>query len=1055
MRSVLSKSIAGALLLGVMTPALAQQAPGYQEQGQIGNPESWRTEEFKADWGLGAIGAEYAYARGLTGRGIRVGLFDSGVDLNHSEFAGKDHRSIRIADMLEDGTPCANTTALVGPDSCFMSDGDTAAIEYFHYTDEDRAFVQYLVEIGYLYDWVPDYLESIAGFQYGSHGTHVAGSMAANRDGVGSHGVAFGANITTSRLFSNSYTDLMSLLGAEGESYSIGPGSEAVASMYEQMAAQNVRAINHSWGLSQEPTTIEEMDALYNSEGGAEYFATYTDASIDHGMLQVFAAGNGDGAIAGVYATLPRWVREAEKYWLSVVNVNNTGSIDGSSSICGQTRDWCLAAPGTDITSSVVGGAIEGEEIRDEEGNFIGLDVTAEHPEYGYADYTGTSMAAPHVTGALALLMERFPYLDNPQIRDVLLTTATDLGEAGVDDIYGWGLMDLRKAIEGPGQIRVDTDVAMNQHAGGTKVWEGLAWDDWTNDIGGDGRLTKSGIGWLRLSGDNSFGGLTVRQGVLELDGANALKGDVQVDDGFLLLDGSLDNKLHVNGGRAVINGVQTGSSWIHARGRLSGSGTLADTTVEGVVAPGNSIGTLTINGDYTQAAGSVYEAEVSVNGASDHLQVSGQANLLGGTVKFLTTGQTMLLGEHYNLLSAGSLSGTFAGVDDTAFSPFLDFVLSYNGNDALVDVQRGQALASAAQTFNQQVVAQAVDGLAIDAPLSQAVTQLFPAPAMAALDNLSGEQHASLHSMLVDNSRHVRDTALARARAGVGTFARSMDGESESAAWIDVQRNGGTLRSDGNASEMTYDGNSTLLGYDYRFANGWRVGVLGGAGNNDLNVVTRGSKGKTQDHYLGAYVGQDWNNFGLRLGATQGWHDVSSARSISLPGVQDRPRADYDATSTQAFVEGSYGFAAGAWGFEPYAQLAQVRVETDGFAERGGAAALTVASSEQRINLATAGMRFNIDLKGAQQSESWLSLRGGVGRRHASGDLTSVSSASWDGGSVFTVHGTPLAQDSTLVELGLGARTSTNSLLEFGYSGQLADEVRDHSANVRFSVKF
>ncbi|MFX8016059.1 autotransporter-associated beta strand repeat-containing protein, partial [Acinetobacter baumannii] len=92
---------------------------------------------------------------------------------------------------------------------------------------------------------------------------------------------------------------------------------------------------------------------------------------------------------------------------------------------------------------------------------------------------------------------------------------------------YGWGLIDLRRAIEGPGQIRVDTEVVMNQRAGGAKVWEGLAWDDWTNDIGGDGRLTKSGIGWLRLSGDNTFGGLTVKQGVLELDGDNALGGDV------------------------------------------------------------------------------------------------------------------------------------------------------------------------------------------------------------------------------------------------------------------------------------------------------------------------------------------------------------------------------------------------------------------------------------------------------------------------------------------------------------------------------------------------
>ncbi|MGU7895940.1 hypothetical protein, partial [Escherichia coli] len=93
--------------------------------------------------------------RGLTGRGIRLGVFDTGVDLRHGEFAGKGHRGIRIADVLKDGSLCTNTVALAGPDACFMSDGDTVALEYFEYTDEDRALVQYLVELGYLYDWVP------------------------------------------------------------------------------------------------------------------------------------------------------------------------------------------------------------------------------------------------------------------------------------------------------------------------------------------------------------------------------------------------------------------------------------------------------------------------------------------------------------------------------------------------------------------------------------------------------------------------------------------------------------------------------------------------------------------------------------------------------------------------------------------------------------------------------------------------------------------------------------------------------------------------------------
>ena len=112
-------------------------------------------------------------------------------------------------------------------------------------------------------------------------------------------------------------------------------------------------------------------------------------------------------------------------------------------------------------------------------------------------------------------------------MRDVLLTTTTDLGAPGIDDIYGWGLLNLAKAIEGYGSLRVDTDVVMNQRAGGLKVWEGDAWDNWTNDIGGPGKLTKSGIGWLRLSGDNSFNGALVREGVLELDGVNTLTGAV------------------------------------------------------------------------------------------------------------------------------------------------------------------------------------------------------------------------------------------------------------------------------------------------------------------------------------------------------------------------------------------------------------------------------------------------------------------------------------------------------------------------------------------------
>ena len=53
------------------------------------------------------------------------------------------------------------------------------------------------------------------------------------------------------------------LLGFGGESYAIGPDSSAVAGMYRQMAAQGARVINHSWGLSVEPTSAEEVIDRY------------------------------------------------------------------------------------------------------------------------------------------------------------------------------------------------------------------------------------------------------------------------------------------------------------------------------------------------------------------------------------------------------------------------------------------------------------------------------------------------------------------------------------------------------------------------------------------------------------------------------------------------------------------------------------------------------------------------------------------------------------------------------------------------------------------------
>lgn len=1070
----LQQSVVAGSITSAPTVAAESAAPG-AVMGAVGDRSSWQTAEYAVDWGLQAINADAAYARGLTGKGIRLGVFDSGSGLAHDEFAGKDHHSIRIADLLPDGTSCTNTQFFIGPDACFASDGDVVGIDAVYYDPELPQWIRDVIEGD------PRYTQ--AGIAYSTHGTHVSGTIAANRDGSGMHGVAFGADLTAAKLFFDSAAAWVPVgTGASVVSLGgIGPDASAFESMYTQMNADGVRAINHSWGLANEPTDIADFDDIYAYPEDRAYLDIFAQGSRDSGLIQVWAAGNSAGnespetaPIAGLYATLPRGFAEVEKYWLAVVNTTPDNVLSERSHRCGYAAQWCLAAPGTEIWSTSYGSEnLMADLVGDAAGN-IGLEVTQNDPSFVYENMSGTSMAAPHVTGALGLLFERFPYLDSAQVRDILLTTATDLGAEGVDDVYGWGLMNLERAIEGYGQLRVDTDVLMDRRAGGAKVWAGEAWDDWSNDIGGPGRLTKSGEGWLRLSGDNSFNGAIVREGILELDGANALTSAVNVDGGELRLNGQLvdtdlvvaagtarvaasgvlqDSDLRVDGGNVAFNGVQRGgSTMVGVDGALTGVGTLGSTTVAGIIAPGNSIGTLKVEGDYVQTATGTYLAELEPGGRSDQLQVSGKASL-DGTLVALPEPGTYYLGEQFGFIrAAGGIEGSFATTDFSAFSPFLKFGLSYAADGVNIEVTRGQLLASAAATPNQRAVAGSADTLAVGQGLPRPLTLLFPEQVGAALDGLSGELHAATPMALVESSRYVRDAALSRA---VGALSPEDDGTHASGAWVQVLGGNGTL--DGGLGTARTESNTSgvLVGVDHRFG-GWNVGLLLGNGRTDTHQAQgRSAKARIDNTHVGLYAGHQWGGFGLRGGLGFSRHDIDSSRQVAFAGYSDGLQASHDAKTTQAFLEAGYRFGGDDAGLEPYLQVARVEVDVDDVREQGGAAALSGRVGDTATTLATAGVRFNKGLKASFQDAAWLHVVGGVGYRRASGDRDGLAELAFDGGSAFAVSGAPIADGAVVAELGLSAWLTARQQLELGYTGQFGDESRDRSLNARWSVRF
>lgn len=266
--------------------------------------------EYQNQHGLALINAHEAYQLGFTGKGVVVGVVDSGLDTDHPEFYG---RLLAGYDFITDQAilpQSGNTDWQIGEDGNREQD---------------------------------------------IHGTHVSGIIAANKDEKAMHGVAYDA-----QLFMIKYKS------------DLDTGEPFIAEAFMRVADLGAKVVNLSLGLNDCEAEPSSEFCNVTDYTAAKVIANKVEASAltglrylhDNEVLAVISTGNESQSHADVLAGMPYLFPELQSTAIAVTSVNKYGEISDFSNRCGVAANWCLSAPGGDgregaeelIASTVPGG---------------------------------------------------------------------------------------------------------------------------------------------------------------------------------------------------------------------------------------------------------------------------------------------------------------------------------------------------------------------------------------------------------------------------------------------------------------------------------------------------------------------------------------------------------------------------------------------------------------------------------------------------------------------------------------------------------------------------
>ena len=279
------------------------------------------------------------------------------------------------------------------------------------------------------------------------HGTHVASIIAGERDTSGMRGMAYDATL---------YSYKMDNDGDSGLEYASSDAN--IANIFNQHVTDNIQVSNNSWGVATEINTLSEATLR------ATYALTIPAmrAAQNNGAIIVYASGNDTQSQVGLYGGLPYRISELEDEWLVVTSVDSAGTEAYYTNRCGVAYTFCVTAVGGDLTTAA--GGVYGAKTG-----------TNDSSTSNYVNLQGTSMAAPHVSGLAAALMEKFPSLTAAQIVTRIKSgasytgltgrggeTSSNSSTAAIQAIFGHGLINSEASASVMGTLTYAVGQSLN-----------------------------------------------------------------------------------------------------------------------------------------------------------------------------------------------------------------------------------------------------------------------------------------------------------------------------------------------------------------------------------------------------------------------------------------------------------------------------------------------------------------------------------------------------------------------------------------------------------------